>query len=338
MRVAFIGCSLILVLLAIPVTGALAHPPTPEATPSPAATATPVAQATGSITLGSFALDDLVKFATLAGIVIVAFLSGYTAYVLRPMQRREVELLERELECVEREKESLANVLREEKTYLDMQLRDAQAKANISPDLTLPSEPVSLDPKDRQILQEILSRLERIESVSIAAGAETLRSDPQEYISEGNLHYNLQQYEQAIQNYNKALELKPDFPKALYNRGIAYRYVGQYERAIQDYDKALELRPDYPEALVNRGLAYIHLGQYEQAIQDFNRAVELRADYATPRYNMACAYSVMNKPDEALKWLKEAIDLDEKCRNDAKSDSDFDNIRDDSRFKELIGE
>ena len=69
-------------------------------------------------------------------------MSAYLVRVLRPIQRREVELLERELECVKQEKESFATVLHEEKAYLEMQLRNAQVTAGIPPDLTLRPQPI----------------------------------------------------------------------------------------------------------------------------------------------------------------------------------------------------
>jgi len=163
-------------------------------------------------------------------------------------------------------------------------------------------------------------------------------NDPEALVNRGVAYDALGQHKRAIQDYDKALELKPDFPEGLVNRGNAYACLGDQERAIQDYDRALELKPDYPKALYNRGIAYTELGQHQRAIQDYDRALELKPDYPSPRYNMACVYSLINRPDGAVKWLKEAIDLDEKCRDEAKSDPEFDNIRDDPRFKELVGE
>ena len=159
----------------------------------------------------------------------------------------------------------------------------------------------------------------------------------QEYLEFGNAYHPLRQFQAAIEMYDKSLRLVED-PFVLNNRGIAYDELGQHERAIQDYDRALQLKPDYLKVLNNRGRAYLHLHKYEHAIQDFNKALQLKPDYPIARYNMAGVYSLMSKADEALKWLKEAIDLDQKYLDKAKTDSDFDNIRDDPRFKELVGE
>ncbi|MCX7833208.1 MAG: tetratricopeptide repeat protein [Ignavibacteria bacterium] len=54
-----------------------------------------------------------------------------------------------------------------------------------------------------------------------------------------------------------------------YNRGIAYRYKGDYDRAIQDYNKAIEINPNDADAYYYRGLAYEKLGKKEEAERDF---------------------------------------------------------------------
>ena len=50
------------------------------------------------------------------------------------------------------------------------------------------------------------------------------------------------------------------------NRGLAYDGIGQYQRAIQDYDEAIQLDPDYAWAYHDRGMAYHRLGQHQRAI------------------------------------------------------------------------
>ena len=55
----------------------------------------------------------------------------------------------------------------------------------------------------------------------------------------------------------------------------AYYYLGQYERAIEDYDEAIRIDPEYGKAYYNRGIAYEILGQQPRAERDFERAKEL---------------------------------------------------------------
>ncbi len=55
-----------------------------------------------------------------------------------------------------------------------------------------------------------------------------------------------------------------------------YDILDQSEKAIEDYDKAIEIDPQYAEAYYNRGSAYDILGQSEQARQDYAKAEALR--------------------------------------------------------------
>jgi tetratricopeptide (TPR) repeat protein len=55
----------------------------------------------------------------------------------------------------------------------------------------------------------------------------------------------------AIENYTKALELKPAWAIAYNNRGAAFEFIGKTERAIEDYRKAVQLDPDFHNAKSN---------------------------------------------------------------------------------------
>ena len=54
---------------------------------------------------------------------------------------------------------------------------------------------------------------------------------------------NLKQYNEAIKDYNQAIELDPKHANAYYNRGIAKALLKQYDEAIKDYNQAIELNP-----------------------------------------------------------------------------------------------
>ena len=161
-------------------------------------------------------------------------------------------------------------------------------------------------------------------------------NDPSTLMSRGVAYGQLERYEEALADFNRSLELKPDNPVTLTNRGSTYRHLERYEEALADHNRSLELRPDDPNTLTNRGITYSHLERYEEALADFNRSLELGPDDPNTLYNLACLFSLRGKPDDALAYLEKVIKDDEKYLEMAKTDKDFDNIRDDPRFKKLI--
>ena len=63
-------------------------------------------------------------------------------------------------------------------------------------------------------------------------------------MNRGNAKDELKQYSEAIADYDKAIELDPNFAAAYTNRGTAKAQLKQYSEAIADYDKAIELDPN----------------------------------------------------------------------------------------------
>jgi tetratricopeptide (TPR) repeat protein len=77
-------------------------------------------------------------------------------------------------------------------------------------------------------------------------------------------------YDRAISDYTEAIRLKPNYAKAYYNRGNAYREKGDYDRAISDYNEAIRLNPKDANAYHSRGVAYYHKGE-EEAIENLKK-------------------------------------------------------------------
>ncbi len=144
--------------------------------------------------------------------------------------------------------------------------------------------------------------------------------------------------EDAIASFDKAIEIKPDKDDAWYNRGVSLGKLGRNEDAIASYDKAIEIKPDYHQAWYNRGISLGNLARYEDAIASWDKAIEIKPDFDQAWYNQACAYSLFNDIDTAIEKLQEAINLNPECKEMAKTDSDFDAIRDDQRFVALMQE
>ena len=69
--------------------------------------------------------------------------------------------------------------------------------------------------------------------------------------------------------------MRPLFQMAYNNRGIAYGDLKQYDKAIADLTKVIELYPEPAKAYNNRGNAYLGLQQFDKAIADFTKAIDL---------------------------------------------------------------
>ena len=132
------------------------------------------------------------------------------------------------------------------------------------------------------------------------------------YLSRGNAYINKSEPNRAIQDYDKIIELDPNYADAYNNRGAAFGLKKEHDRAIQDYDKAIELNPEYAEAYDNRGISYEHKGEYDRAIQDFNKAVELDLEYARAYYNRGNVYARKEDHDHAIQDYDKAIELNPK--------------------------
>ena len=98
------------------------------------------------------------------------------------------------------------------------------------------------------------------------------------------------QWENAVQEFDKAIQVDPDYAEPYYNRGYSYDELGQYQTAIDDYTMAIQLDPDYAEAYANRGNTYDTLGQYEQALLDLNTAIQINPNEAWAHYIRAFVY------------------------------------------------
>ena len=120
------------------------------------------------------------------------------------------------------------------------------------------------------------------------------------------------------------------------NQGNELFNLGRYEEAITSYDNALKINPDDHLAWNNRGIALGNLGRHEEAISSYDQALKIKPDDANAYYNKACTYAQLENISLALDNLKQAINLDSQFLEDAKTDTDFDKIRHDSRFINLL--
>ncbi|OFY67585.1 MAG: hypothetical protein A3H98_03620 [Bacteroidetes bacterium RIFCSPLOWO2_02_FULL_36_8] len=125
----------------------------------------------------------------------------------------------------------------------------------------------------------------------------------------GNAHYRLGFYKESVEEFKVALKLNPDNMMSYYNRGLAFSALGEFENAVNDFDKAITMQPDYASAWNNRGDVYYKTKHYRKAISDFTRALELDSKLELALYNRGCCYHEVGVTDSALADFNSAIQL-----------------------------
>jgi Tfp pilus assembly protein PilF len=130
------------------------------------------------------------------------------------------------------------------------------------------------------------------------------------YSNRGYAYSMLGQLERAIADYDKAIALDPAHAAAYTNRAIAYSKLGKHARAKTDCDKSIEIDPTSAAAYDARGLALAGLGEYELAIADYGMAIQLDASRTSALNNRAIAYSELGQDERALADFDTAIELE----------------------------
>ncbi len=115
--------------------------------------------------------------------------------------------------------------------------------------------------------------------------------------------------DKAMNDFNKAIMMKPDYVFSYANRGGIYAMKGDTEKALADYNKAIELDPKNYVGYSQRGILYYKKGKYEEAIDDFTRAVELNLNNYRSWYNMGLAYYRIGDVDKAIYYTQKAIEI-----------------------------
>ena len=82
-------------------------------------------------------------------------------------------------------------------------------------------------------------------------------------------------YESAIADYKRVIELDAEFENAFFNRGLAFAAKGDYQQAISDFTQVTQLSPEDVGAYYERGVVYGRMANYEKAAYDFELCLQL---------------------------------------------------------------
>jgi tetratricopeptide (TPR) repeat protein len=97
----------------------------------------------------------------------------------------------------------------------------------------------------------------------------------------GNVHFDHEQYAEAVDSYSRYLALKPDDLNVRTDLGTMYLYGGKPDKAIAEYGKVLAADPKFYQAHYNLGIAYAQTGDTPKALEALGRARSLAPDERT---------------------------------------------------------
>ncbi|MBM4327185.1 MAG: tetratricopeptide repeat protein [Deltaproteobacteria bacterium] len=127
------------------------------------------------------------------------------------------------------------------------------------------------------------------------------------YNDRGVAYKRLGRFDQALQDYTRALEIRPDYASALNNRGVLHLERGECRRAVEDLTLALNHGELGGKIYTNRGLAYVCIGERAKAKEDYRRAFSARPLDSRSFVFMAEALEAEGEIEKAVKMYQLAL-------------------------------
>jgi tetratricopeptide (TPR) repeat protein len=150
----------------------------------------------------------------------------------------------------------------------------------------------------------------------------------------GYTFYFARQYDQAIEQLQKTLELDPGFIPALTALGSTYVQKSMYQEGIAEFEKALTISPGNTQTLWRLGYAYAATGKRAEAQKVLD---DLSKKKYVPAVTMAITYTGLGQKDQAFQWLEKSYEEhDSGPFSYVKVYPIYDPLRSDPRFADLL--
>ena len=107
-------------------------------------------------------------------------------------------------------------------------------------------------------------------------------------------------YQAALQSYQGALEIDPQYRDALYRKGISLLALGQRQEAEGIFDQVLDIDPGYRQAANAKGVTVQSQGEYEEAVELFENASQMDPSWSQPRLNQVSCLISLQRMQEAM--------------------------------------
>jgi len=161
----------------------------------------------------------------------------------------------------------------------------------------------------RNYMDEISVKFMSTISGRASAGVipERIPDNALEYYNRGVSFSRQKQYQDAIESFDSALEIEPNYPKALFNRAVVLQMTGRVADAIETYRRLTALTPEDSEVWGNLAIALRSLGRTTDALECYDRALAINPNDASLWNNKAIALRSIGKVDEAILCYDQAL-------------------------------
>ncbi len=123
------------------------------------------------------------------------------------------------------------------------------------------------------------------------------------------------EFNKAIENFTKSIELKNDWEIPYFYRAVSYQALEEFDNAMIDYSKALSINDRMTDAYYNK--AKITLSRKDipnpdinKAIEDLNKALELDEKFVDALFAMAAAYKKLGDYHKSLEYLEKLLEIE----------------------------
>ncbi len=132
-------------------------------------------------------------------------------------------------------------------------------------------------------------------------------SEEKYYYDRALAYVDAHKWDEAIRDFERAIEIYPKFFRAYNNIGNIYSLRGEYQQAIRYYSYARRFSPGLAQIPSNIGNALFNQGKLEESIGYFKEALRLRPDLVEAQNNMGVVLLKLNRPEEAIQHYRKAL-------------------------------
>jgi len=134
--------------------------------------------------------------------------------------------------------------------------------------------------------------------------------DADAYFLRAATYKNKKDYEKAIADYTQAIIINPDYITAYILRSSAYHSKGDLDRALAGYNQAIQLAPNDANAYMGRAYVYGDKGDTAKAIADFTRVIQLEPNNILAYNNRGIGYAIINDYERAINDWESILRID----------------------------